>query len=50
MLFRSVLYTLLCNFIKNGQEIERADALYKDYIEKYNKNSSYKAILDTLLQ
>lgn len=45
-----VLYTLLCNFIKNGQEIERADALYKDYIEKYNKNSSYKAILDTLLQ
>lgn len=45
-----VLYTLLCNFIKNGQDIERADALYKDYIEKYNQNSTYKTILDALLQ
>lgn len=45
-----VLYTLLCNFIRNGQEIERADALYKDYIEKYNRNEFYKSILDSLLQ
>ena len=45
-----LLYTLLRNFIINGQEIERADALYKEYIEKYNKDNYYKDILDTLLQ
>lgn len=45
-----LLYTLLCNFIRNGQEIERADVLYKDYIEKYNKDNHYKSILDLLLQ
>lgn len=45
-----LLYTVLCNFIRNGQEIERADALYKEYIEKYNKDIYYKNILDTLLQ
>lgn len=44
------IYTLLCNFIRKGQEIERADVLYKDYIEKYNKNAFYKDILDSLLQ
>lgn len=45
-----VLYTLLRNFIMNGQEIERADALYKDYVENYNSNAFYKSILDMLLQ
>ena len=45
-----VLYTLLRNFIMNGQEIERADVLYKDYIEKYNSNTFYKGILEMLLQ
>lgn len=45
-----VLYTLLCNFIRNGQEIERADALYNDYINNYNKNANYKKVLDSLLQ
>lgn len=45
-----LLYTLLRNFIMNGQEIERADALYKEYIEKYNANPFYKSILDSLLQ
>ena len=45
-----VLYTLLRNFIMNGQEIERADVLYKEYVEKYNNNSFYKSILDMLLQ
>jgi hypothetical protein len=45
-----VLYTLLRNFIMNGKEIERADALYKDYVEKYNINGFYKGILDLLLQ
>lgn len=45
-----VLYTLLRNFIMNGQEIERADVLYKDYIGKYNANPFYKGILDMLLQ
>lgn len=45
-----LLYTLLCNFIRNGKEIERADVLYKDYIEKYNKDNHYRIILDLLLQ
>ena len=45
-----VLYTLLRNFIINGREIERADALYADYIEKYNSNAFYKSILDMLMQ
>ncbi len=45
-----LLYTLLRNFIMNGQEIERADALYKDYLEKYNINKTYKSIIDMLLQ
>lgn len=45
-----LLYTLLRNFIMNGQEIERADVLYKDYIEKYNQSSFYKEILEMLLQ
>jgi hypothetical protein len=45
-----LLYILLRNFILNGQEIERADVLYKDYLEKYNSNVFYKNIIDTLLQ
>ena len=45
-----VLYTLLRNFIMNGQEIERADALYKEYVEKYNVNPFHKNIIDMLLQ
>lgn len=45
-----VLYNLLCNFIRNGREIERADALYSDYKEKYNLNKKYTEILDAILQ
>lgn len=45
-----LLYTLLRNFIMNGQEIERADVLYKDYLQKYNSNTFYKSIIDMLLQ
>lgn len=45
-----VLYILLRNFILNGREIERADALYADYIENYNSNAFYKSILDMLMQ
>ncbi len=45
-----VLYILLRNFIMNGQEIERADALYKDYVENYSISPFYKSILDMLLQ
>ena len=45
-----VLYTLLRNFIMNGKEIERADALYKEYIEKYNTSAFHKGILEMLLQ
>lgn len=45
-----LVYILLRNFIMNGQEIERADALYKEYTEKYNHNPAYKETLDLLLQ
>ena len=45
-----LLYTLLRNFIMNGQEIERADVLYKDYMEKYNTSTFHKEILEMLLQ
>ena len=45
-----VLYTLLRNFIMNGREIERADVLYNDYVEKYNSNVFYKNIIDMLMQ
>lgn len=45
-----LLYMLLCNFIRNGQDIERADALYKDYTGNYNKDPFYKEVLDALLQ
>ena len=45
-----VIYTLLRNFIMNGQEIERADALYKEYLEKYNTSAFHKDILEMLLQ
>ena len=45
-----LLYILLRNFIMNGQEIERADVLYKDYVEKYNCSAFHKGILDMLLQ
>lgn len=45
-----LLYILLRNFIMNGKEIERADVLYKEYVEKYNSNPFYKEILDMLLQ
>lgn len=45
-----LLYILLRNFIMNGQEIERADVLYKDYTEKYNTSTFHKSILDMLLQ
>ncbi len=45
-----LLYILLRNFIMNGQEIERADVLYEDYVEKYNISAFNKSILDMLLQ
>jgi hypothetical protein len=46
----AVLYNLICNFIRTGKEIERVDPIIKDYKEKYNKNSQYTQILDSLLQ
>ena len=45
-----LIYTLLRNFIMNGQEIERADVLYKEYVEKYNTSAFHKSILEMLLQ
>lgn len=46
----AVLYNLLCNFIRSGKEIERADPLLKEYKEKYNRNQEYARILDSLMQ
>ena len=46
----AVLYSLLCNFIRNGKELQRVDPLYKDYKQKYNKKKGYLKILDRLLQ
>lgn len=46
----AVLYNLLCNFIRNGKEIERAEPLWKEYKEKYNTNKEHAHILDTLMQ
>lgn len=45
-----VLYTLIVNFIRGGKEIERAEALLKEYKAKYNKNKEYLEILDSMLQ
>lgn len=45
-----LLYTLLRNFIMNGKEIERADALYNEYCEKYNVSAFNRSILEMLLQ
>lgn len=45
-----VLYSLLCNFIQKGQEIERADVLYKDFKAKYNPAKRYTDVLDMILQ
>lgn len=46
----SVLFHLLCNFIKTGKEVERADALIQDYKSHYNLNADYLKIIDSLLQ
>ena len=46
----AVLYTLLTNFIRSGKEIERVDPLLRDYKEKYNKNSRYIEIIESLLR
>ncbi len=46
----AVLYTLICNFIRGGQSIERVDPILLDYKEKYNVNKAYLEILDSLLQ
>ncbi len=46
----AVLYHLICNFIRRGQEIERVDPIMKDYKEKYNGTPAYTEILESLLQ
>ncbi len=46
----AVLYNLICNFIRGGREIERADPIVKDYLEKYNIKKGYADILNSLLQ
>lgn len=46
----AVLYNLICNFIRGGQQVDRADALIKDYKDKYNKNAYYMKVLNNLMQ
>ena len=46
----AVLYNLICNFIRAGKEIERVDPILKDYKEKYNKNTQFIQLLESLLQ
>lgn len=46
----AVLYQLLCNFIRNGKELERAEPLLKEYLEKYNRDKEYAQILNNLMQ
>ncbi len=46
----AILYNLLCNFIRSGKEIERAEPLLKEYKEKYNTHKEYIQILDSLMQ
>lgn len=45
-----VLYTVICNYIRGGKDLEKAERLIKDYKEKYAKNKSYLNVLDTLMQ
>lgn len=46
----AVLYNVICNFIRGGKEVDRADAIIKDYKDKYNKNAFYAKVLDSLMQ
>ena len=46
----AILYNLLCNFIRSGKEIERAEPLLKEYKEKYNTHKEYIQILESLMQ
>lgn len=46
----AVLYNVICNFIRGGKEVDRADAIIKDYKAKYNKNAFYAKVLDSLMQ
>ncbi len=46
----AVLYTLICNFIRRGQEIERVEPIIKDYREKYNVKKAYMKIIDSVLE
>lgn len=44
------LFLLLCNFIRQGKEMDRVDAPLAIYREKYNRNKSLLEIIDSLLQ
>ncbi len=46
----AVLYTLISNFIRRGQEIERVEPIVKDYREKYNVKKAYLEIIDSVLE
>lgn len=46
----AVLYRLLCNYILQGQKIEKAEPLIKDFRKKAKKNKDLVAILDSLME
>lgn len=46
----TMIYMLICNFIRSGKNLERVDAVVKEYKKKYNKNKEYIRIIETLLQ
>ena len=46
----AALYALLGNYIRQGQQIERADNLMPDYLKNYNQNKQYAATLNALMQ
>lgn len=46
----AALYALLGNYIRQGVQIERVDALMPDYLKKYNRNKQFAATLDALMQ
>lgn len=46
----AVLFTLICNYIRGGKSVERAETVISDYKKNYNKSPYYAKVLDSLMQ
>ena len=46
----AALYALLGNYIRQGVQIERVDALLPDYLKNYNRNPLFAATLEAMMQ